>query len=60
MRGAVIDAWYRQELKRVAAPPIKKWERRMGIETVQCTIRKMKTRAIRLNLELAKKPCALS
>ena len=51
----------------MAAPRIKKWERRMGIETVQCTIRKMKTRwgsctpetrAILLNLELAKKPPA--
>ena len=67
VRGAVIDAWYRQELKRVAAPLVKKWQRRMGIETVQCTVRKMKTRwgsctptrrSIRLNLELAKKPPA--
>lgn len=64
-RQSVMDEWYRQQLKELAPPIIKKWEKLMGVSINELAVRKMKTkwgtcnreaRRIWLNLELAKKP----
>lgn len=64
-RQAILDAWYRQELRTEAAPLIDKWERRLGVTVNRLYVQRMKTkwgganpnaRNIRLNTELAKKP----
>lgn len=64
-RKAVIEAWYREQLKEAIPVLIDKWESMMKVEVNSFGIRKMKTRwgscspsqgSIRLNLELAKKP----
>jgi len=64
-REAVISAWYRDEVRRVAGPLIAKWEEELGVESAQCYVQRMKTkwgscnphtRSIRLNSDLAKKP----
>ncbi len=64
-RKAIIDEWYREQLKLLATPIIKKWEKRMKLSVSEFAIRKMRTKwgtcnitakRIWLNLELAKKP----
>lgn len=64
-RAAVIDAWYRMQLKPMIANLIAIWEPLMAVEVKQFFIQRMKTRwgscnirskNIRLNTELAKKP----
>lgn len=64
-KRAVLDTWYRQQLKEKVSTLIPQWEKKMDISTTQFAIRKMKTkwgscsplsRSIRINLELAKKP----
>lgn len=64
-RQAVMDEWYRGEVKAAVPPLIAKWERLMNVEVASFSVRKMKTlwgscspnsKTIRLNLELAKKP----
>ena len=64
-RGAVLDAWYREQLKLVLESLTEYWQQRLGVRVSQIKVRKMKTRwgsctpgtgAIRMNLELAKKP----
>ncbi|MCQ6962975.1 M48 family metallopeptidase [Methanolobus chelungpuianus] len=61
----VIDAWYREQLRKAALPLIAKWEKLMGIKVERLLIRRMKTKwgscnpkagNILLNTELAKKP----
>lgn len=63
-RQAVLDAWYRKELREAASVRIKAWQERLGVQVDRFFIQRMKTkwggsspqrRAIRLNLELAKK-----
>jgi predicted metal-dependent hydrolase len=63
-RQAVLDRWYRAELKRAVTPLVAKWEPRMGVKLDRFFLQKMKTkwgscntgsRSIRLNTELAKK-----
>jgi predicted metal-dependent hydrolase len=65
MREAVLAQWYRETLKEVAAPLIATWEQLLGVKVEQFFVQKMKTRwgscncrsrNIRLNTELAKKP----
>ena len=62
---AVLDAWYRQQLKEAVPPLIAKWEPLMGVKVERFFVQRMKTRwgscnlgagTIRLNSELAKKP----
>ena len=62
---AVLDAWYRQQLKEAVPPLIAKWEPLMGVKVERFFVQRMKTKwgscnpgagTIRLNSELAKKP----
>jgi len=64
-RGAVIDAWYRRQLKEALPSLVTKWESLMGVKVKKLHVQKMKTRwgscntrthHIRFNSELAKKP----
>jgi predicted metal-dependent hydrolase len=66
-RRQVLEDWYRAEMKAALAPLIAKWEGRLGVCVERAFVQKMKTkwgsssprsRNIRLNLELAKKPRA--
>jgi len=63
-REAILNAWYRCELKKRIAPFIDKWESTMQVQVLEWRIKKMKTRwgtcnaqarRIWLSLELAKK-----
>jgi predicted metal-dependent hydrolase len=63
-RERVLMHWYRQQLKEVIPPLVKKWEDVIGVKVAEWRIKKMKTRwgtcnieqrRIWLNLELAKK-----
>jgi len=62
---AIVDEWYRQQLRIAALPLIAQWESRLGVQSRQLFIQSMKTRwgscnhlsrTIRLNTDLAKKP----
>lgn len=64
-RQAILEAWYRKELKQRIQPLIAKWEKVMHVHVAELGIKKMKTKwgtcnedakRIWLNLELAKKP----
>jgi len=64
-KKAVLDGWYRQQLKEAIPSLIEKYEVKMGVEVAEFGIKKMRTRwgtcninarRIWLNLELAKKP----
>lgn len=64
-REALVEEWYRERLKEAVPPLLEKWQPRLGVETKQFFVQRMKTkwgscnreaRTIRLNTELAKKP----
>jgi len=64
-KQAILDEWYRAQLKEAAPSLIAKWERLMGVKVERLFVRRMKTkwgscsagsRSIRLNTDLAKKP----
>lgn len=64
-RQEVLDAWYREQLKKVVPSLVAKWEKVVGVETGRLYFQKMKTKwgscsvgskNIRINTELAKKP----
>jgi predicted metal-dependent hydrolase len=64
-RERVLQRWYRESLRELAAPLIAKWQAVLGVTVDQWGIKKMKTRwgscnakarRVWLNLELAKKP----
>lgn len=64
-RGAVLNEWYRSQLKKAISPLVSKWEKKLGVTMARIIVQKMKTKwgscnpesgIIRLNLELAKKP----
>ena len=64
-REAALAAWYRRQVRTVAARLVRKWETTLGVEVSRVFVQRMKTRwgscnpatrAIRLNTELAKKP----
>jgi len=64
-KQAVIDAWYREQLKQAIPALIKKWEPLMSVKVEKFFVRKMKTkwgscrpatRVIRLNTDLVRKP----
>lgn len=67
-KSAVLDNWYRNQLKEKILPLIALWEKKMKVSISELTIQKMKTRwgsctpslcSIRINLELAKKSTEL-
>lgn len=64
-REAILDAWYREQLREIIPPIIQKWQKKLGVEPLEWRIKKMKTKwgtcnvtkkRIWLNLELVKKP----
>jgi predicted metal-dependent hydrolase len=64
-RQAILDEWYREQIKGAAQSLIAKWELVMGVEIKRLFVQRMKTRwgschretkNIRLNTELAQKP----
>lgn len=64
-RAAVLQRWYRDQLRVLIPPLLEKWQPKLGVQVSAWGIRKMKTRwgscnttarRIWINLELAKKP----
>lgn len=64
-RQALVDAWYREQLRAALPDLVAKWESLMGVKVVRFYVQRMRTRwgtcnprrrSIRLNTELAKKP----
>ena len=64
-KQAIVEAWYRQQLKQAVPPLIARWEPLLGVKVERFFVQRMKTkwgscnhgaRTIRLNTELAKKP----
>lgn len=64
-KRSILEDWYRIQLKKVVPSFISKWELLMGVKVERFFIQKMKTKwgscnprskSIRLNTELAKKP----
>lgn len=64
-RRAILEEWYREQLKNLLPSITSKWERKIGVQANVFGIRKMRTKwgscntekkRIWLNLELAKKP----
>ncbi len=64
-REALVEAWYRQQLKAAVPPLLARWQPLMGVRVERFFVQRMKTkwgscnpgaRTIRLNTELAKKP----
>lgn len=66
-RQAILEAWYRNNLKQSIPALIEKWQPRMGVSVQRFYVQRMKTKwgscsihsgSIRINTELAKKPPA--
>jgi predicted metal-dependent hydrolase len=64
-KQAVLDEWYREQLKKAVPPLIAKWEPIMGVKVGRVFVQQMKTKwgscntnsgNIRLNTDLARKP----
>lgn len=64
-KQAILDAWYREQLKEAVADLIVKWEPLMDVKVEKFFVQKMKTKwgscspgskSIRLNTDLARKP----
>lgn len=64
-RDEALYAWYREQLRELAAPLVRKWSRKLGVSVAFWGLKKMKTkwgsciaptRRVWLNVELAKKP----
>lgn len=64
-RHAILEDWYREQLKAAIPEFVAKWEPRMGVTVDRFYVRRMKTKwgscnptkhSIRLNTELARKP----
>ena len=64
-RQAIVEAWYRQQLKDAVPPLLARWEPILGVKAQRFFVQRMKTRwgscnprdrHIRLNTELAKNP----
>jgi predicted metal-dependent hydrolase len=65
---AVLEEWYREQIRQAVPPLIAKWEPVMDVKVARFFVRHIKTRwgsctprrgSIRLNAELAKKPLHL-
>lgn len=66
-KQAILEAWYRENLKQTVPALIEKWQSRMGVQVKRYYMQRMKTKwgscsfhsgSIRINTELAKKPLA--
>ena len=64
-RQAIMEHWYREQLKELVLSVIQKWEQIMGVSLAEFQVKKMKTKwgtcnpvakRMWLNLELTKKP----
>ena len=64
-KQAIVDKWYRAQLKKAVPSLIAKWEPLLGVKVERFFVQKMKTKwgscnpghkSIRLNTDLAKKP----
>jgi len=64
-KQAIVEEWYRTQLRQAVPPMIAKWEPLMGVKVKQFFVQRMKTQwgscnagahNIRLNTDLAKKP----
>lgn len=64
-RKELLEGWYRMELKKIVPKLIAKWEKKIGVQSNEYGIKRMKTKwgtcnteakRIWLNLELARKP----
>lgn len=64
-RLALVEAWYRHQLRQAVPPLVAKWEPLLGVRVEQIYVQRMRTRwgscnrtsgSIRLNTDLAKKP----
>ncbi len=64
-KRAIVEEWYRAQLKQAVPTLIAKWEPQMGVKVERFFVQKMKTKwgscnptsaSIRLNTDLAKKP----
>ena len=64
-RRALVEEWYRGQLKEAVSPLLARWQPLLGVRVERFFVRRMKTRwgscnhkarTIRLNTELAKKP----
>lgn len=64
-KQAILEEWYRKQVRNDAPPLIAKWERLMGVKVRRLFVQRMKTKwgscnhragTIRLNTDLAKKP----
>jgi predicted metal-dependent hydrolase len=64
-RAAVLEAWYRDQLREALPPLMKRWAKRLDVQPAGVFLQRMRTRwgscspsrsTIRLNTELAKKP----
>ncbi len=64
-RQALVEGWYREQIKKMASPLLAKWQPLMDVKLTRFYVQRMKTkwgscnhnaRTIRLNTELAKKP----
>ena len=64
-RHAIVEEWYREQLKQAVSPFVEKWEQLIGVKVRRVFVQRMKTkwgscnhraRTIRLNTDLAKKP----
>lgn len=64
-RQALLDAWYRTQVRKAAQPLLRKWQTIMGVQPGKLLVQRMKTKwgscnpqtgLIRLNTDLAKKP----
>lgn len=62
----IVEHWYRQQVRQATVELIAKWESRIGVTVCNFYVQRMKTRwgscntqagTIRLNTDLAKKPC---
>ena len=66
-RKALIEGWYREQLRAAVRPLLGRWQRLLGVSVQRFFVQRMKTRwgscnprngTIRLNTDLAKKPRA--
>ena len=64
-RQAILDEWYREQIKKAVPQLVAKWEPLMDVKVARIHVQRMKTKwgscnaaagAIRLNTDLAKKP----
>ncbi len=64
-KQAIMEGWYREQIKQAAYPLISKWQSILRVEVSRVFVQRMKTkwgscnadnRSIRLNMNLAKKP----